>query len=381
MGTINKKPEHVADVVIFGAGIAGLWTLRALKERGYNVLLLDNDAIGAGQTIASQGIIHSGLKYALGGKILPLAKTISEMPERWKEVLKDDCTAAPSQALLIPKGFVGNIVKMAAQKALSARENERLPENMRQSGFDGSVVTMDEPVLDVPKVLEQLSLPYKNCIRKISDFKFINDNAVECDGNSISAKAFVFTAAGSNHDIAKKLGHDKNLETRSRPLLMGLLKNAPFPLYAHLVGKSDKPVATITTHKTKDGSLVWYVGGGVAERLKNSPPDETYDAIKKAFAKYLPAVDLSKTEWAVLPIDRFEGASGPLMPDTPTIHNCGNAWYAWPTKLTFAPLLADMLAQRLQNVEPSKTQTDWALLPEAQIAETPWNKAQWKKHS
>jgi len=48
------------DIVIIGAGIAGLWAHYVLRSRGYNCLLLESKAIGAGQTLASQGIIHSG---------------------------------------------------------------------------------------------------------------------------------------------------------------------------------------------------------------------------------------------------------------------------------------------------------------------------------
>ena len=67
------------DIVIFGAGIAGLWTFHSLKKMGYDVLLLERESIGGGQTIASQGIIHSGLKFSLAGKVNKLAKSISAM--------------------------------------------------------------------------------------------------------------------------------------------------------------------------------------------------------------------------------------------------------------------------------------------------------------
>ena len=59
---MDKLPDKTKiDVVIFGAGIAGLWTFNRLKSLGYDVLLLEKKAIGCGQTLASQGIIHSGL--------------------------------------------------------------------------------------------------------------------------------------------------------------------------------------------------------------------------------------------------------------------------------------------------------------------------------
>ena len=54
------------DVVIVGGGIAGLWLLNLLRSRGYGAVLIERSAFGDGQTICSQGMIHGGLKYALG---------------------------------------------------------------------------------------------------------------------------------------------------------------------------------------------------------------------------------------------------------------------------------------------------------------------------
>ena len=164
---------------------------------------------------------------------------------------------------------------------------------------------------------------------------------------------------------------------------MGLLKNAPFDLYAHLVGTSDKPVATITTHTTQNSERVWYFGGAGAERAKDSNPHETINATRKALAKYLPHVDISKAEWATLPIDRIEGKSSGAgwMPDTPTIHAAGNSLYCWPTKLTFAPLLSDMVIEHLQKagIGPTDQTADCSALPAPDYALAPWDKTQWTK--
>ncbi|MCC7304642.1 MAG: FAD-binding oxidoreductase [Alphaproteobacteria bacterium] len=383
-------PEYYADIVIFGAGIAGLWTLKKLKEQGFDALLLEENAIGAGQTIASQGIIHSGLKYALAGKVSDLARSISAMPEIWRGEFKNSCIAAPSQQLFIPKGFVGGILKVAARKALGESRDippEEWPETIRASGFDGSVIHMSEPVLDIPRALQELAGPYKDHIRKPDhEIKFIIDTTgtikgFHCGDHTIRAQHYIFTAAAGNMDLAKRLGH-RGMETQARPLVMTMLKNAPFPLYAHFVGKSDKPVTTVTTHMSEDGKRVWYVGGGVAEHPQNKNPREVYEGVKTAFKKYMPAIDLSGMEWATLPIDRIEGTTAATwMPDTPVIHQVQNALYAWPTKLTFAPLLADRIAESLghDNITPSGAGNDFSFLPEAPFAKTPWDSAAWTK--
>lgn len=395
-----------ADIVIVGAGIAGLWSFHQLTRLGYDVLLLESGGIGGFQSLASQGIIHSGLKYTLTGKVNKLAKSISAMPDIWVSSIvgtgQVDLTkaniAAESQQLLIPRGLMGGVIKTVARTMLGRNVFEipkaDWPESISQSGFNGSVIHMSEPVLDIPSVVHALADINPGAIRKIdhaghsqstrtSDLRAENGDPAKLDTSfgGIEAKCIIFTTAESNLALARASDQEGQLETQSRPLLMGMLKPAPYSLFVHLVGPSEKPVATITTHKDANGELIWYLGGQVAERSKEAPVSETRDAIKMALAKYLPAVNVSRLQWATLPIDRVEGKSESKgwMPDTPTIHDAGNVLYCWPTKLTFAPLLANGIIEKLKQkgIEPSNKRSDWSTLPEAEFALPPWDTATW----
>ena len=370
------------DIAVVGAGIAGLWVFHRLKKLGYNAVLLENNGIGGGQSIASQGIIHSGLKYAFAGQINDLARSISAMPDVWRAALRGEGdvdlssahVSAHSQYLLIPNGFMGGLVKLVTQKALGGGVHEVAradwPEDITASGFQGSVVFMGEPVLDVPSVIRALAEPYQDCI-------------INARPEDVNAKRVIYTAADSNAVFADQNQDDSGLKTQARPLLMGFVRNAPYPLYVHCVGTSDKPVVTITTHKAQDGSLIWYLGGSVAERSKDADPQEVYDASIAAFKKYLPALDISQLEWAVLPIDRVEGKSSQRnngqnhLPDTPTIHKAGDRLYCWPTKLTFAPMLSDMVLDWL-DIKPSGEQSDFSGFEKAKYANAPWDIVEWK---
>ena len=378
--------NHKADIVIFGAGIAGLWLHHRLRVNGYNSLLLETDAIGGVQSVGSQGILHSGLKYAFAGKVNKLAQSISAMPDRWRACLRGEGEidlrgteiATESQLLLIPSGLMGGLIKLVTRKALggSVREISRdeWPEEIKASGFKGQVVYMDEPVLNVPSLMRVLAEPYRDSIRTIDmDDVQISDDVITIGDHSIEADHIVFTAAGSNHEIATQLGHDEGLKTQKRPLLMGMMRPAPFECYAHLVGSSDKPVATITTHKAKNGELVWYLGGGTAERAKDAAPAEVSEAAITGFGKYLPDIDLSDVRWSVWPVDRVEGASETegWMPDTPVVHRHGKFLYGWPTKLTFAPMLTDKIFTEIGAA--SGEDGDWSFLPPADYKEAPWD--------
>jgi len=81
---------YSTDIAIFGGGIAGLWLLNRFQAAGYETILLESASLGEAQTLASQGIIHGGLKYALSGSLTKSADTIAGMPQRWRQCLAGD---------------------------------------------------------------------------------------------------------------------------------------------------------------------------------------------------------------------------------------------------------------------------------------------------
>lgn len=376
------------DLVIIGGGIAGLWTLNHFRAIGHSALLLETKALGTGQTIGSQGIIHSGLKYALAGKMNAQAQSISAMPDLWRKALAGkgnvDLSKATgaihSQHMMIPSGIGGALVKLVSknifQDSLHEIDKGKWPQEITDSGFKGSFIFMDEPVLDTPAILEALAAPHKSYIKKLPEDYALTPRAF-LDQNNIKATTIIYTAAASNHTIATaQQQNTEDLKTQHRPLLMGMMKDAPFDLWAHFVGMGEKPAATITTHYTKSGERIWYIGGAAAERKINAPAKETIHASQKAIKQYLPKLDIASKQWAVYPVDRVEGKALGWMPDMPTIHQHDNHYYCWPTKLTFAPLLAQELEKKLGHL-PKTPQAEFPTLDPVEVALPPWEDAQW----
>jgi succinate dehydrogenase/fumarate reductase flavoprotein subunit len=60
------------DVLIFGAGAAGLWCLDRIRRAGFTALLLESFAIGRGQTIQAQALFMAAgnTRYAERGTLL-----------------------------------------------------------------------------------------------------------------------------------------------------------------------------------------------------------------------------------------------------------------------------------------------------------------------
>src|SRR3990172_674615 len=167
------------DAVVSGGGGAGLWLLDDLPRRSFRALLIENRALGAGQTIASQGILHGGLKYSLGGLLSGSAQAVGEMTDLWRQ-----CLAGRTQPdlrgvrILSPYCYLWRTEALASMVGLTAARfglrtpvskvapNERPPALAR---CPGEVLRVDEQVIDAGSLLGELAHRHTDRILKIGD--------------------------------------------------------------------------------------------------------------------------------------------------------------------------------------------------------------------
>ena len=157
------------DVVIVGGGLAGLWLLNVLRGRGYGALLLEAQRLGGGQSLASQGIIHGGLKYALGGKYTPASEALAGMPERWRACLagKGEVDLRGIQPLsehgyLFAAGGLGKLTAFFAAKGLRGRieklARRAYPPALQADAFQGQVYRTNDLTLDPSALVARLAV-------------------------------------------------------------------------------------------------------------------------------------------------------------------------------------------------------------------------------
>ncbi len=389
-----------ADVVIIGAGIAGLWLHNRLNQMGFHALLLENKTIGNAQTLSSQGIIHGGAKYALNGILSKATQAIGEMPARWKACLSGngdvDLTQvkvlADHQLMWSKQQLSSKIVSFFASKALSSRmqtiPKDDQPELFQDPGFKGSLYRLEEPVLDIQTVLSALAKPWQDRIIQIpTDIEISwqqDKNTIQALtlGNEIEIKAqqFVLTAGEGNQALLDSLGFNSPVMQR-RPLQMVLCKarNPKYALpaiYAHSLGSGSTPIATITSHFAEDGNIVWYIGGNIAEQGVDKEFQQLTSEAKALLNDILPWFDFPELEWATHAVNRAEPKqSGLSRPDTAFIESKNNVHIAWPTKLALAPDLADRIIEKLQQQNLQKnTHSMTVNLPTAVISQPLWDK-------
>ena len=163
-GTLRR-----VDVVIVGGGLAGLWLLNVLRGRGYGALLLEAQRLGGGQSLASQGIIHGGLKYALGGKYTPASEALAGMPERWRACLagKGEVDLRGIQPLsehgyLFAAGGLGKLTAFFAAKGLRGRieklARRAYPPALQADAFQGQVYRTNDLTLDPSALVARLAV-------------------------------------------------------------------------------------------------------------------------------------------------------------------------------------------------------------------------------
>lgn len=402
--------------MVIGGGIAGLWSAALLARRGYQVLLIDRGPLGGGQTVASQGILHGGIKYTLGGAATAAAKAIADMPGRWHAAMTSASSAdldlsavrslSPAQYLWTTGSLFSRVTARVAATAIRTAVRRVEPAQAceglhRATGID--IHRVDEPVIEPRSLIAALCDIIVQAGGVISQGEprvktELNLRTVELNDATVSFSTVVLAAGNGNQQLLDQIAPAQPTPAmQRRPLHMVMLRSttgAPLPaLYGHCIAAlSDKPRLTITTQTDASERTAWYVGGNIAETGVDRSPADQIAAARREVAECLPWLDLTAAQWATLRIDRAEGCTpGGQRPDQPVVLPVGGlettALAVWPTKLVFAPLVGDRVVEWVtKNCVPASGNAGaggldalrgrWPLPP---IAALPWDReeTQW----
>ena len=359
-----RTPTLTPDILIFGGGIAGLWLINRLRERGYQCLLLETGTLGGAQTLASQGIIHGGLKYALGGGLSSESEAIAGMPDRWRAAIdgrdKVDLSGlrvlADTQNLWSTGSVASRMTSFFASKMLRGRieklKRDQFPSALANPRFKGQVYRLDDLVVDTESLLRVLVAPVRDRLLRFDPgrdhLEWGDDGlrAARINGVRIEPRLTVLAAGEGNAALladAQKSRLFPREAAQSRPLKMVLVKHRlGHRLYAHCVGASNKPRLTVTTHELPDGDLVWYLGGELAEKGVERSDEQQIAAARAELDALFPWLDFGDARFAILDVARAEPRQhGLAKPDNAYARRDRDLIITWPTKLTLAPDLGD----------------------------------------
>lgn len=381
------------DICVLGGGIAGLWFANLAKNRGFDLVVLDTQALGSGQTIASQGMIHGGMKYTLSGAITGASEAIAEMPAYWRRCLcgegdvslRDTRIANDHFFLWSGENFGSRLTTFFASKLIQGRvtavNDERRPALLRHKDFTGSLYRLDDLVLDVPSLIANLAHNLEGRCFWLPEYQLHKKEkcyVLQSGDLEIHAQEFVLTAGESNQSLLDQLSITQP-QQQVRPLQQVMVKHHhPYDFFGHCVGMDTTPRLTISSHRLPGGEHIWYMGGSLAEKGAQMPVIELIELAKTELKQLIPWLDFTTAEWATYPINRAEHKQpGLSRPDDAFAQSISdtNISIAWPTKLTLAPNMANQLLSSLdkKQLKPLfiNNKTDLQLKP-APIAKTPW---------
>lgn len=385
---------NTVDLAIVGGGIAGLWLANVFAARGYQLILLEGQALGSGQTLASQGMIHGGIKYSLNATVSRAAAAISAMPARWREALAGNGPLDLSRVrprsqryyLFAQDTTLDKLGSFFASKALRGRV-EKLraadyPPAFQDPGFQGVVYAVDDLVIDTAALLGVLSERIKDCLyrhRLGSDQISIDADAVtvRAANTQVRARHLLLCAGAGNGALIQGLGLSEP-QMQLRPLHQVLVyHDYPHPMFAHcLTGtRTTEPRMTITSHDSQRGSL-WYLGGQLASDGVELTIEQQQARARAELQACLPWINWNAARIETLRIDRAE----PLhpqgrRPDHAFAQANGPIVTCWPTKLSLMPDLADRVQALLDPPSGvTKISTSAIDLPKATVGVAPWER-------
>ena len=385
------EPKHT-QIAIIGGGISGLWMMNVLGNLGFAVTLFERQELGHAQTFASQGMIHGGIKYALGGFTTPASESIASMPSVWRDCLagagplplKQVPTLSDAYYLFSDGSLGSRVTAFFGSKSVRGRVTAMQPSDypplFANPEFNGNLYKLLDIVVDTPALIQALVAPYKKHIYQ-GHVTVLRDpagkvTAIDTGQGLVTADCYVLAAGSGNEALLA--GTKSAVRMQRRPLQQVMVKGKLPDAYAHGVSlrTATKPRVTITTHPMDDGEQVWYLGGQLAEDGVGRTAGEQIDKAKQELGELFPWVDLQACQWSTLNIDRAEPANDLQRPDTPFCQRDGNSIVCWPTKLTLTPMLAERLTELvLAELQPNHRAGPELSLPTASISKTPWEMA------
>ncbi len=387
--TADKHQQSCVDVIVVGGGIAGLWILSSLRMAGYDAILVEKKSLGGGQTLASQGIIHGGTKYALLGNVTGSSEAARGLPQRWIEHLSGHrlpdlsgvCRNSEHQWMWDAGDIPSKLSSFLAGKLMSGRvkpvKGQSLPAWLKAR----TVYQLHEPVLDVLSLVKCLAEPNRSRVfgaeairSEVRRHRMLLEVRTHSEKHYLATRALVWAAGEGNEGV-------QAYAMQRRALQMIMVKGDLPELWGHVIEAAVNPRLTITSHKCSTGEVVWYIGGQLAEDGVRRPPAEQIAVTRQELKKTFPNIKSNSLGWATLHINRAEGIQiNGKRPDNPIIRQHGRQITVWPTKLAFAPVVADEVSGLVESMQISRSEDSGAFiqLAQADMGGYPWDQTFWQ---
>ena len=396
------------DVLIFGGGACGLWLLDECTRAGHRCVLVSNGPIGGVQTLGSQGILHSGIKYALDGRVTPTASRLSTMPGLWRDCLRGQ--RSPDLSLVRIRSrrcYLWQMERGGANPFTNVSKTARGDSELIELFGDDRPAVLkrqcshiwrtDEWVIDPRSLVEVLAAQHRPRILHQSpdvnpQFRFdptrcVTDVRLTAPDHiremTLSCRHLLLTAGAGNAHLRNLLGLPENIMQR-RPLRMVAVRGDLPELHGHSIRNCRPELAVTTVDSPADspvGGTIWQLGGQLAEDAVHMTPAETIRQADQLLLRQFPNLPTDRLEWMTYSVDRAEGkTSNGSRPDGPCLMSEENVVTIWPTKLAFLPSVGEQVLAYLPSPAERSTPaslglSDW---PSPPLDTPPWSTVVWQ---
>jgi glycine/D-amino acid oxidase-like deaminating enzyme len=367
-GDASGAVEFALDAVIFGGSASGLWTLDRLRRAGRRAVLIEADRLGNGQTIASQGIIHGGLKYCLDGRPSASATAIRSMPAVWRECLEGvrepklggAVLRAPYCHLWHGGDLRGRFGLLGARAGLRVKPVPlaRADWPIGLGAVGGEVCRLDEQVVEPRALVSALARPLDHGLLRVPPQALSIERPAQgpvriaLDPHRagvpdarplvLEPKVVVLAAGIGNAALRERFGLGAEL-MQIRSVQMLLARGDLPELNGHCI-EGTAVALTITSDRDRAGRRVWQIGGGLSEDGVTMAPDAFVHRGRRLVEQALGGRSLPGTEWSAYRADKAEvTTSGGRRPDDAFALIENGIITAWPTKLALVPRLAEQV--------------------------------------
>lgn len=383
------------DALIMGGGATGLWLRALLKSHGRSVVLIESGGLGGGQTVASQGMIHSGAKYAASPDASRLVAALQEAASCWEQHLagKDFPDLRRVEVITSETWFwhpdrplPPSLANWCDETGADDREeSDRRPSVLRMCRE--ARCNRRERSLCAASLLNALAGEDRLDLLQLPDDRIRWDASAPGKVSTATLRHpardetlmlrpdhIFLTAGAGNTRLREAVGLSTRVVAQQRPLRMAMLRG-PLPRLCGHWFDDDGPRLTISTQFDQKHGSIWQLGGRIAEGPTCRSTRAFLKSAREELLAALPGLDLSPTEWSSYEAVRAEPKSADgRLPDDAVILREGNVTTLWPTKLTLLPTLMTKVRQQLDApgerppAAPAKL-TGW---PRPLIAQPPW---------
>jgi glycine/D-amino acid oxidase-like deaminating enzyme len=347
------------DVLVVGAGAAGILVALGLTRRGYSVTLLDSSGLAAEQSNHSHGYLHRG--YIYQAPTLQLVRQLNRGADEWLALFEGAGLDPVCETSLV--GFTNRYNGLRAGKRWAKCQ---LPVNLVEPpefvvpGRLRSVFATPESAFDftawyqrsLEELIGSVRFLHGQAIALVTDDRRVCGVRVRCSGADVILKAgtYVATAGTGNIELVESAVTLRGRGVNRTSFMLVLEGDLPL---ANLIVADNDAYGLFMVSRRREGKTVWLVSNylSFAHQIAGTLATSLWLRATAKTLHWLTGVLDRDVTWSVYVAGKGELRADPRSLSEHSLETYGfrNLVVGSPSKLTLAPLLAREIVSHIET--------------------------------